>query len=60
MSLLVVFVVDDEIVVPVTTGLPAGSEYVPEPLKGIIVLHYKMCVIAVLKDLAQLNRLRLF
>jgi hypothetical protein len=37
-SLLVVLVVDDEIVVPVTTGLPAGKLYVPEPLKGIIFL----------------------
>jgi hypothetical protein len=36
MSLLVLFVVVDEIVVPVTNGLPAGSEYVPEPLKGIL------------------------
>jgi hypothetical protein len=38
MSLLVVLVVDDEIVVPVTTGLPAGRLYVPEPLKAIIFL----------------------
>jgi hypothetical protein len=38
MSLLVVFAVDDEIVVPVTTGLPAGKVYVPEPLKAIIFL----------------------
>jgi hypothetical protein len=38
MSVLVLFVVDEEIVVPVTTGLPAGKLYVPEPLKGIIFL----------------------
>jgi hypothetical protein len=60
MSLLVVLVVDDEIVVPVTTGLPAGRLYVPEPLKAIIVPLYMMCVIAMQISLDLLNRLRLF
>jgi hypothetical protein len=32
MSLLVLLVVTDDIVVPVTTGLPAGKVNVPEPL----------------------------
>jgi hypothetical protein len=35
MSLNVLLVVVDEIVVPVTTGLPATSENVPLPLRGI-------------------------
>ena len=35
MSLNVLLVVVDEIVVPVTTGLPAGRLYVPEPLRDI-------------------------
>jgi hypothetical protein len=38
-SELVVLVVVDEIVVPVTTGFPDGSEYVPE-VKGIFIPYF--------------------
>jgi hypothetical protein len=36
-SLLVLLLIVDDIVVPVTTGLPAGRVKVPEPLYGIVI-----------------------
>jgi hypothetical protein len=36
-SLMVLFCTVELIVVPVTTGLPAGKLYVPEPLNGMSV-----------------------
>jgi hypothetical protein len=42
-SELVVLVVVDEIVVPVTTGFPDGNEYVPEE-KGIFIPYFESMI----------------
>ena len=40
-SLLVLLLIVDDIVVPVTTGLPAGRVKVPDPLYGTLHPHHK-------------------
>jgi len=40
-SLLVLLFTTDDIVVPVTTGLPAGRVKVPAPLYGTLHPHHK-------------------